>query len=482
MEGTRSTARGRQVAAWTSSSSSSSSTQAKLATGVADRIVSEIVDQGWPVGAVLGSEPELLERYGVSRAVFREAVRLVEHQQVVTTRRGPGGGLVVTAPTIEGVADATQLTLFRLGASLDEVAEARIVLERLGVELAASRLRELDEQALAELIQGEEDGQVRDHHSILAAATGNPALELFVELLSKITGLFLVDRTLVTSRIVDEVRRAHARIVESVCQGDGERAANRMETHLRAEADLLRSQGLVRPRIDPALSIELSSGGKRADELARELLRGIVWEGLVPGELIGSEAELMDRFGVSRAILREAVQLLEHYDLAAMRRGPGGGLIVLEPRLSAVTDVIALYLEYHGISSADVFELRVGVEMAIVDRFVEVGSADAGAMLLAALDAEAEAADEDFKETATDLHLVLASCCGNRALQLVAVVLISLSRLHEGSRMPNLARSTSGAEVTRAHQALVEALLCGDRDVARRRMRRHLEELSRFYD
>ena len=69
-----------------------------------------------------------------------------------------------------------------------------------------------------------------------------------------------------------------------------------------------------------------------------------------------------------------------------------------------------------------------------------------------------------------------------RALELVAVVLISLSRLHEGARVPNLARSTVGAEVTRAHEALVEAILGGDRDLARRRMRRHLEVLARFYD
>ena len=250
----------------------------------------------------------------------------------------------ITAPTIDGVADATQLTLFRLGASLDEVAEARIVLERLAVELAAARLRRSDEEQLVLLVQGEQDGEVSDHHAIhaaLASATGNPALELFVELLSRITGLFLVDQSLVTSRIVGEVHRAHTRIVDSVRQGDGTRAASRMEIHLRAEADLLRSQGLVRPQIDPALSVEQLSGGKRADELARELLRSIVWEDLAPGELVGSEAELMERFGVSRAILREAVQLLEHYDLAGMRRGPGGGLIVLEPRLSAVTDVIA---------------------------------------------------------------------------------------------------------------------------------------------
>src|SRR5262245_15204814 len=76
----------------------------KLAAQVAQRIESEIVASDWPVGRVLGSEPELMERYGVSRAVFREAVRLVEHHQVATMRRGRSGGLVVRAP------DATAVT------------------------------------------------------------------------------------------------------------------------------------------------------------------------------------------------------------------------------------------------------------------------------------------------------------------------------------------------------------------------------------
>ena len=66
--------------------------ESKLAAGVARRILTDVVDRGWPVGEVLGSQAELIERYGVSRAVFREAVRLVENQGVAFMRRGPGAG------------------------------------------------------------------------------------------------------------------------------------------------------------------------------------------------------------------------------------------------------------------------------------------------------------------------------------------------------------------------------------------------------
>ena len=102
---------------------------AKRAAKVADRIIEDVMALGWPVGEVIGSEADLLERYRVSRAVFREAVRLVEHQQVARTRRGPGGGLVITEPTIGAVIDAVVLYLHRVDARLDEIFEARIILE-----------------------------------------------------------------------------------------------------------------------------------------------------------------------------------------------------------------------------------------------------------------------------------------------------------------------------------------------------------------
>ena len=106
-----------------------------------------MVDRGWPVGEVLGSQSALMQRYGVSRAVFREAVRLVENQQVAFMRRGPGGeALVVTEPTVDAIIDAAVLYLHRANARLDEVFEARIVLEVIAAELATERLTD-DERA-----------------------------------------------------------------------------------------------------------------------------------------------------------------------------------------------------------------------------------------------------------------------------------------------------------------------------------------------
>ena len=54
----------------------------KLGEQIAQQIIRHIIDSGWPQNENLGTERELLERYNISRATFREAVRQVERSEV----------------------------------------------------------------------------------------------------------------------------------------------------------------------------------------------------------------------------------------------------------------------------------------------------------------------------------------------------------------------------------------------------------------
>src|SRR5829696_5746443 len=114
----------------------------KLAAQVARRIEAEVVARGWPVGESLGSEPELRVRHGVSRSVLREAVRLVEHHQVARMRRGPNGGLFVSAPDAGPAARAMVIYLEYVGTTVDDLMQARQLLEPLAAGLAATRVTE----------------------------------------------------------------------------------------------------------------------------------------------------------------------------------------------------------------------------------------------------------------------------------------------------------------------------------------------------
>ncbi|MDE3205063.1 MAG: FadR family transcriptional regulator [Acidobacteriota bacterium] len=456
----------------------------KRAATVADSIVADVIARGWPVGQVLGSEPELLERYGVSRAVFREAVRLVENQQVARMRRGPGGGLVVAEPTVEAIIDATVLYLYRAGTRLDEVFEARMVLEDLVCQLAPSRCDETHLAALQQVLAEESAGTVTDHralHAVLAAATLNPALGLFTEILNRVTTLYFGSMNSVSPKVGEASRLAHVRIVEAVAAGDEGLARHRMRRHLEAEADFIQRRRSTRMALDPTAVIGAGRGAKRAEEVAREVFQSIVADGLQPGDMIGSESELMERFKVSRAVVREAVRLLEHHNMAAMKRGPGGGLFVSAPSVLAVTAVMALYLERHGIRISDIFEIRAGVELAVVDLAVARMDDASEARLQECLRWEVEAPDEEFTSAAHDIHMQLAAMSGNHALELLSVVLIRLTHLHERENLSPTAVRALGVEVSRTHGAIVEALARGDRQLSRHRMSRHLSALSGYF-
>jgi hypothetical protein len=68
-----------------------------------------------------------------------------------------------------------------------------------------------------------------------------------------------------------------------------------------------------------------SSSWQRASRAAA-LSMGEVWRWRWPvGKAIGSEAALLAEYGVSRAALHETIGLLEHHNVANMRRGPAVG-------------------------------------------------------------------------------------------------------------------------------------------------------------
>lgn len=455
-------------------------TGSKLAAVVANRIARDIAALGWPEGHVLGSEPELLERYGVSRAVFREAVRLVEHQQLARMRRGPGGGLVVSIPTVESVMDAFTIYLFYMRVEIDEVFEARLALEETVAELAPARVGETDIDALRGLLAREREGTVEDNrelHALLASITGNPALEFFVELLNQATAPYVDEPARVGSTARVESAHAHAAIAESVLAGNDGLARHRMRKHLEAEAAYLRrARGSHRKLGAP---VAAGRREKRAQTVARQIFAEVVAAGWPVGDLLGSEAELMERYEVSRAVLREAVRVLEHHQVARMRRGPGGGLFVAEPGAAAITEAVALHLDRRGITPADLFEVRGAVEMAILE--LVVGHLDEGgaAQLQHALDTEGSASRESFPDIGHDLHAVLADVAGNRVLTLLALVLIRLTRIHQASP-PGAPDPLPTKEVHRVHQRIVEAVLARDLELARFRLRRHLDALSNW--
>ncbi|MET7680471.1 FCD domain-containing protein [Streptomyces sp. NPDC005423] len=463
-----------------------------LAGQIAQRIEADVIRRGWPVGESLGSEVGLRERFGVSRAVLREAVRLVEHHQVAKMRRGPNGGLFVSAPDAGPATRAMVIYLEYVGTSVADLLHARLLLEPIAAGLAADRITEEGIDTLRatladELAHTDEPGVHSQDplHPALGRLSGNPVLHLFVDVLTRLTARYAHTSRRIsraeTLTAKETSHAAHSAVVDAVIAGDGARAQTELGAHLESVAGWIEKHRVRRgPRIaGTVVEPELAEGprAKLAEVVAARIHDDIAARGWQLGLVLGSETDLLARYGISRAVLREAVRLLEYHSVARMRRGPGGGLIVAAPEPQASIDTMALFLEFQGVTADDLRIVRNAIELGIVARVAarhddgEVAGRLGDAVRWAT---EGPAGDP---RKADLFHSELAELAQNPVLSLFLSIITELFRRHAAGHDQPLPGDTAAAEVQHVHQRILDAVLEGDAGLARHRMRRHLDAL-----
>ncbi|MFG3025359.1 FadR/GntR family transcriptional regulator [Streptomyces sp. NPDC048254] len=466
----------------------------KLAAQTARRIEATVIRQGWPVGDSLGSEVDLREQLGVSRAVLREAVRLVEHHQVARMRRGPNGGLIVCAPDAGPATRAMVIYLEYVGTSVTDLLQARQLLEPIAAGLAADRITEEGITTLRATLDSElahwDDPSVHSQdplHPVLGQLSGNPVLHLFIDVLTRLTARYAH-----TSRRISKAEmhmaketshREHQAVVDAVVADDGARAQTELTAHLESVAGWIekhrvrRGQRISGSVVEP----ELVEGprAKLAEVVAARIHDDIAARGWQVGMVLGSETDLLSRYEISRAVLREAVRLLEYHQVARMRRGPGGGLVVTEPEPQASIDTMALFLEYQGVAADDLRIVRNAIELGIVAR-VTARHAGGDAVVAERLAKAVRWATEgpaDDPRKADLFHSELAALADNPVLSLFLAIITELFRRHASGHDQPLPGDTAADEVQHVHQRILDAIVQGDAGVARHRMRRHLDAL-----
>ncbi|MGH3302081.1 MAG: FadR/GntR family transcriptional regulator [Streptosporangiaceae bacterium] len=466
----------------------------KLAERIAAAIEADVLQAGWPVGKVIGSEDQLAARYGAGRAVIREAIRLAEHRQVVRMRRGRSGGLAVVEPDASAVTESLAIFLEYARADIDDLIEARTVLEAYsaaaaaGAHLDEGRLRVLREAARQPLgslagTAGPGPGLV---HQLVAEATGNAALSLFIQVIASLSDR-LGTGTAATgsgrSSSAAAVQRRHAAIIAAIAAGDGALAREQMRADMsamRKASRRLRTEPCLPEAGTVAATTVAAPGRPRpADLVAARIRRDIIDRGWPVGDSLGFEADLLARYGIGRAQFREAVRILENHSVVRMQRGAAGGMLVAAPDGRAVVRVVALYLTYKGMNSAHIRDLREELEAATLRMAIDRLTDDGVRRLNGVLELERTWPDEDFPAVSHDLHAVIAELSGNRTLALLQSIVMQLTaeRLHSGD--PRRVTEPPQA-VRRAHQAIVEAIIARDAPLAQRRMDKHLQAIARW--
>jgi DNA-binding FadR family transcriptional regulator len=212
---------------------------------IADELRSQIVSGALVEGDSLGREPELVERFGVSRPSLREALRILETEGLVEVVRGLHGGVVVRAPDHRMTARTAAVLLQARNVSLADVFEARSTLEPLAAKTVATlRRRKAAADELRTLIAAEQDALEDPEkfaeanalfHERLVALAGNQTLTIVAEMLNEI----VVRAVTAVSRAEDIVgsvatRRRGIRSQERLVQLIEEGNASGAEEHWRA--------------------------------------------------------------------------------------------------------------------------------------------------------------------------------------------------------------------------------------------------------
>lgn len=194
-------------------------------------------------GSKLPREADLMEEFGVSRTVVREAMSKLQAAGMVETRHGVGTFVV-------GLGDASSFRIApdQMG-TLKEVIgvlELRIAVETEGAGLAAQRRQEGHLQAMrsaldafAGAVEEGRDAVGADFqfHLEVARATGN---HHFADLMATLGGMMIPRARLEPTEPMTEERRAYLRRVnaeheslyEAIVRQDADAARAAMRTHL----------------------------------------------------------------------------------------------------------------------------------------------------------------------------------------------------------------------------------------------------------
>jgi GntR family transcriptional repressor for pyruvate dehydrogenase complex len=197
--------------------------------------LAELIRKGqFRPGDRLPSERELVKQLRVSRTTLREALRVMQQQGLIMSKRGAGNFIA------NGSADELALTLNHL--ALQDIFELRMVLEPSIAALAAQRATPQDLAQLEAILQ-KQTHQIQKQkniaetdaafHAALAEATHNHALQQMGATLMKVLSPSR-NESLQTPRRAQLSLTSHRRILDAIKERSSLAARQAMEDHLRS--------------------------------------------------------------------------------------------------------------------------------------------------------------------------------------------------------------------------------------------------------
>ncbi len=201
---------------------------------------------------------------------------------------------------------------------------------------------------------------------------------------------------------------------------------------------------------------------KTAELIAAQVRGQIVRRELEPGMTLPTESDLMVQLGVSRPTLREAYRILETESLISVRRGVGGGALVLAPDIAVGARYVGLLLQFDG-ATMDLQGLN-----DCLDRVAE--------LIAASEDHIPEA--REWSRTTYEFHELVLNGSGNKTLALQGGLLQEVVATHYAATIEDKFEGSKPQRFRRvllSFRKLAALVAEGDREGAHKHWLKHMQ-------
>jgi len=234
------------------------------------------------------------------------------------------------------------------------------------------------------------------------------------------------------------------------------------------------------PNVEMFHAVAPERRGKTSEEVIFQLREMIHRGELRPGDRLPPERDLAKLLGVSRPTLRAGIRSLAAVGVLQSRQGAGTFVVKSDGPPSLDSSPLRLMASLHGFTSAEMFEARQSLEMAVACLAAERATGEQMATMaeeLAGMYASLEE-PEQFLVHDMRFHQTVAAASGNRILtalmNMVAKVLFE-------ARIKTVRRAHDLKEAAEMHHQIYRAIRERDPDAARQTMRDHLMKAQRAW-
>lgn len=224
----------------------------------ADHALAAFIDmlrrRNLPIGARLPNLPDIAVSVGVSHVVAREALNVLENENIIVVKQGRNGGLFVA-----GYAGYPKCLLRLYPHSTPDdmpaLIQARRILEREISRLAGARMTSAAIETLRALVDAMADATddaelfieltVRFHVQVALIAENPLLLGYMRDVLNRMAVAGITSRIVsLTAEELDVASRLYERLLASLVEGDSERIVAAVDEHIEI---LLRTIGTLDP-------------------------------------------------------------------------------------------------------------------------------------------------------------------------------------------------------------------------------------------